>query len=336
MKRPWLLPLVPVYGAGLWMKQRLAAEPKRLQWPVVSIGSLSAGGAGKTPIVLALAKLLEQDGYTADVLSRGYGRSSNAIAAVDPGGTAEVFGDEPLLLAKTGLRVWVGANRFEAGTIAEACREHPYVEVERRVHLLDDGFQHRQLARALDLVVLTAADLEDCLLPAGNLREPLRQLRRAGAIVLREEEAERLRPLVRQLAGEVPLWIVRRHIVVSRRSIKPLAFCGIAHPEVFFTMLQAADVQLAGQVSFRDHHPYQQADIKRLLAKATRGGADGFVTTEKDAVKLDASMREQLEASGPVEAVQLITTWIDEEAVLQTVAETLRRALLLGVSRQPG
>ncbi len=321
MKRPWLLPLVPVYGAGLWMKRRFEGEPKRLQWPVISVGSLSAGGAGKTPVVLALAELLGRAGYGVDVLSRGYGRKSKVVGLADPSGTAAEFGDEPLLLARAGLRVWVGADRFAAGSLAEepTSQNRDMGHPMPKLHLLDDGFQHRRLARALDVVLLTALDVEDCLLPAGNLREPLGRLRAAGAVVLREEESERLMPVVRRLAGEVAVWVVRRRIAVEGASKKPLAFSAIARPEGFVQMLTASGVEWVGGIRFADHHRYNEADSQWLLKEATRLHADGFVTTEKDAVKMDAAMRTRLETVGPVAVARLTASFLEEAMVLRQI-----------------
>jgi len=122
-RRPWAWPLVPLYAAVLRAKEALRGEPKRLAWPVVSVGSISAGGAGKTPVVIALARLLRKHGRQVDVLSRGYGREGSAIGLVDVKrlDAATFFGDEPVLIAlATGLGVWVGADRFAAGQLAEA------------------------------------------------------------------------------------------------------------------------------------------------------------------------------------------------------------------------
>ena len=122
-RRPWAWPLVPVYAAVLRAKESLRGEPKKLAWPVVSVGSISAGGAGKTPVVIALARLLRKHGRQVDVLSRGYGREGSAIGVVDvqKPDAAKLFGDEPVLIAlATGLGVWVGADRFAAGQLAEA------------------------------------------------------------------------------------------------------------------------------------------------------------------------------------------------------------------------
>ena len=318
--RPWLLPLVPLYGAGLWVARRFEGNAKRLVQPVVSVGSLSAGGAGKTPVVAALATLLMRKGYAVDVLSRGYGRSSGAVIRVDPDGDAARFGDEPLLLAReTGAAIYVGANRYAAGLLAE--REAK--DRMQLIHLLDDGFQHRRLARGLDLVLLTAEDARDLLLPAGNLREPLRVLREAGAVVLREEEASMLRPLVARLAGaEMPAWTIRRQLKVPTGVPVPgqlLAFCGIARPESFFSMVRAQGIFLTETIAFRDHEPYGDWQIQVLLNKAVRSGADGFVTTEKDAVKLSKPMLARLEARGPVNVARLTVSFVEEAMVLQRI-----------------
>ena len=162
---------MPLYAAGLAAKDGLRAagalRVSKLKWPVVSIGSLSAGGAGKTPVVIALADLLRPRGWNVDVLSRGYGRKESGVARVtaDSADAAIRFGDEPVLIARHArVPVWVGDERFAAGTAAEAASP----QQQRGVHLLDDGFQHWQLARTVDIVLVTADDLDDALLPGGQ------------------------------------------------------------------------------------------------------------------------------------------------------------------------
>ncbi len=316
MRRPWALPLLPLYWLGQRASDFLATrrQPKRLTNPVVSVGSLSAGGAGKTPVVIALATLLQQHGLTVDVLSRGYGRGSGAIEQVDPTGPAIRFGDEPLEMAQAGLDVYVGADRFEAGTLAEASHHDPNTP---HVHLLDDGFQHRQLWRTLNVVLLTLADAQDWLLPVGNLREPLSALRRAHVIVLREEEAQQLQPLAARLTG-VPVWIIRRtlHLPPSTPP-RLLAFCGIARPETFFANLRATPRDLVGAVTFPDHQRYRREDLDRLVAAALASRAEGLVTTAKDAVKLTPADRILLERAGPLTIARLQVTFVDETQVWQ-------------------
>jgi tetraacyldisaccharide 4'-kinase len=314
MKRPLLLPLVPLYAAALRWKRRFAVEPKRLARPVISVGSLSAGGAGKTPVVAALAELLARHGYTVDVLSRGYGRASSEVERVDVAGGAERFGDEPLLLARlTGAPVYVGADRYAAGVMAEG----DAAAGGTQVHLLDDGFQHRRLFRDLDVVLLTQADVDDWLLPAGNLREPLSWLRDADVVVLREEEETALRPVVGRLAGaEKEIWVIRRRLEIATAAQRPVVFCGIARAEGFFSMLRGEGVAAAGTVAFGDHHRYEDRDVARLIEEAGRSGADGFITTEKDAVKITDRMRTRLETVGPVVVARLAVAFAGESAVL--------------------
>lgn len=298
------MPLVPLWWAGTAVKNALydagLLRVRKLDTPVISVGSLSAGGAGKTPVVLMLARLLQAGGITADVLSRGYGRSSGVAEEVDPAGIVTRFGDEPVEMARTGLRVFVGAERFEAGELAEA-------KGEAQVHLLDDGFQHRRLARSLNVVLLTRADVEDVLLPAGNLRENLSSLKRADVLIVREEDVAGLKAYC---AGEV--WVIRRRLVFSAAGpIQPLAFCGVARPEGFFTMLEEAGCELAGQVVFADHYAYSDEDFAKLVETARQEGADGFVTTAKDSVKISDGARRRLEAVGPVCIAQLRAELLD-------------------------
>ncbi len=320
MRRPLLLPLVPVYRAGQMLANALRPRPRELSWPVISVGSLSAGGAGKTPVVRMLAFLLAAHGVGCDVLSRGYGRGSGVVERVDPAGDAGRFGDEPMELARAGVEVWVGVERLAAGQAAEAEAASHGRDVEnpsRTVHLLDDGFQHRRLGRTLDVVLLTLADSRDCLLPAGNLREPLDALRRADVLVVREEEAEALAPWVR---GRT-CWLIRRTMRLPPDAPeRPVAFCGIARPETFFSGLAGIGVEVAGRVSFPDHYLYKGEDIDRLVAAAEHTGAGGFVTTAKDAVKLTDGMRRRL---GRLAVANLEVMPADPEAVWGRLREAL-------------
>ena len=275
-------PLSALYGAGIRIRNRLydrgRFRVRSLQAPVVSIGSISAGGAGKTPFLIMLGELLQECGVAFNVLSRGYGRRTNGVALVDPAGSPEEFGDEPLLIArKVGVPVVVGEDRYAAGQLAEEKFGLP-------VHLLDDGFQHRGLARDFDIVLITERDLRDSLLPGGRLREPLSSLSRASAIVLIGDVH----------CDEIPrrdgqnVWRVSRSIVPPPTSESCFAFCGIARPQNFFAELGAAGDCLTGTREFRDHHAYTSADVESLLRSRQQSGAAAFVTTEKDAVNLGA------------------------------------------------
>jgi tetraacyldisaccharide 4'-kinase len=246
-----------------------------LQGAVVSVGNVSAGGSGKTPFVLLLGELLQARGIKFDVLSRGYGRGSRGVLLVDPGGLPQQFGDEPLLIArKLRVPVIVGEARYEAGKFAES-------RFGAQMHLLDDGFQHRGLARDFDIVLVTQQDANDRLLPAGRLREPLSSLRRADAIVLTSGAPPEMFPL----AGK-EVWRLRRGIVPKDIPPRPVVFCGIARPENFMLQLRAANVEAVAHAFYRDHHAYSESDVRELISLKQSSEAGGFVTTEKDAINL--------------------------------------------------
>jgi tetraacyldisaccharide 4'-kinase len=246
-----------------------------LQGAVVSVGNLSAGGSGKTPFVLLLGELLKARGIKFDVLSRGYGRSSKGVRLVDPAGLPCEFGDEPLLIArKLHVPVIVGEDRYEAGCFAES-------KFGSQLHLLDDGFQHRALARDFDVVLVTPQDASDKLLPAGRLRESLRSLWRADAVVLASGASPESFPLENKL-----VWRVRRGIVPVNVPMRPVVFCGIARPQNFVLQLRTANIEPVAEAFYRDHHSYTEKDVRELLELKQRSDAGGFVTTEKDAVNL--------------------------------------------------
>jgi tetraacyldisaccharide 4'-kinase len=278
-----LSPLSPIYGAVVSTRNTLydhrVLRTSSLQAPVISVGNLSTGGSGKTPFVILLGELLKRRGILFDVLSRGYGRKTRGTLLVDPGGLSRDFGDEPLLIARRlNMPVIVGESRYEAGQFAEA-------KIGPQIHLLDDGFQHRRLARDFDIVLVTPDDARDRLLPSGRLREPLHSLRRADAVVLTSGAAPEAFPL----AGKI-VWRLRRGIALQKTDqnipSRPLVFCGIARPQNFLLQLRAAGIDPAAQAFFRDHHAYTEKDIRDLRQLRQRSEAGGFITTEKDAVNL--------------------------------------------------
>jgi len=299
-------PISAIFAAGVALRNALydrgVFKVHKLARPVVSIGNISVGGSGKTPFVIALGELLQQRGIEFDVLSRGYGRRSTEIAVVDPNGTPEQFGDEPLLIArKLRAPVIVGADRYQAGLLAEK-------RFSSKLHLLDDGFQHRRLHRDFDIVLLPAEDQRGTLLPTGRLREPLSALKRADAIVLPEP-------------AETPLhaksvWRARRQMEIAADG-RLIAFCGIARPQQFFDALQTARQEIAGTLAFGDHHRYAQRDIDRLLALKNQTGAAGFVTTEKDAINLGT-------LSAQLQPLRTATLRIDLESHDTVMAEMLK------------
>jgi tetraacyldisaccharide 4'-kinase len=316
--RPLLAPLAPLYRLAVDFRElRLAKgwEPvRRLARPVVSIGNLSVGGAGKTPLAIALARAITRRGVAVDVLSRGYGRSSTQAARVDPEGTAAEFGDEPLLITRAiGLPVYVARQRYLAGQMAEA------EEFQKTIHLLDDGFQHRQLHRDIDIVLVSKADLDDCLLPWGNLREPLQALRRASILAVpADEPATETR--LRAMGFTGPLWRIRRRMDIPSIDGPVVAFCGIARPAQFFSGVEQAGLRIAGRKAFADHHRYALADLLALAKMASAAGAV-LITTEKDAARI-GTLRRQMPV--PLLAAGLRSEIEDEDAAIDWLLNRLQ------------
>jgi tetraacyldisaccharide 4'-kinase len=335
MKRPWLAPLIPFYAAGVAlrdMRLKNGWEPtRRLRFPVISIGNLSAGGSGKTPLTIALANLLTAHGIHVDVLSRGYGRRNNHSIRVRPDGTVEEFGDEPLLIARrANVPVYVAKQRHEAGLLAEAeIKASGRLDSRRGLlaaaHILDDGFQHRQLARNIDILMMSRADWHDHLLPGGNLREPLAAIRRATVIAIPAGEAE-LRTELKASGWRGPIWRLHRRMTVPQVEGPVGAFCGIARPEQFFAGLSAAGLTLTSTTAFPDHHGYTQRDIERLQSTARAGKATALITTEKDQVRL-AELAASASASLSFKTVKLSIEIEDEKKVVDWLTAQLTGAL---------
>ena len=302
-----------IFGGAVRLRNSLydsgTLSARRLQGPVISVGNVSVGGSGKTPFVILLGELLKSRGIAFDVLSRGYRRQTRGAVIVDPAGLPRDFGDEPLLIARRlQCPVVLGELRYEAGCLAEQ-RFGP------RLHLLDDGFQHRQLARDFDIVLVTPDDARDRLLPAGRLREPLTALGRADAVVL----SSGADPAAFPLEGK-PTWRIRRSIVTDNLPAHPVVFCGIARPQAFFAQLRKAGVDLAAEVVFADHHAYAEKDLRDLQYLAEQNHAGGFVTTEKDAVNLAGYMS----SLRPLAVVPVKLAWPDASLALDFILETLK------------
>lgn len=305
----WLTPIASVYerlvrGRNWGYRSGLLAT-RRLACPVISVGNLTVGGAGKTPAVAAIARKLQAAGRRVVILSRGYGgRHPGGLAVVSDYEAVRLgpakAGDEPYLLARSlpGIPVVIGKARARAG-------EQAYQQFTPDLFLLDDGFQHRALARDLDILLINAPNPwgSGHLFPRGSLREPIRELRRAHLIILsRVDEARDIQPLVafiRQLHPQVPIltaihegrgwWDVNQGQRLDPAGIPdgPLyAFCGIAYPQSFFFRLSVLGLHLAGVRAFADHHRFSAADLHALEAAARATGAKALVTTEKDAVRL--------------------------------------------------
>ncbi len=280
----WLLsPIGWIYGAiTAW---RMGRPGVRAGIPVICIGNLTAGGAGKTPTVLMLAKALEERGESPFVVSRGYGGRLAGPVRVEPERmTAAECGDEPLLLAAR-LPVIVSRDRLAGARLAEA--------QGATLVLLDDGLQNPRLAKDCTIAVVDAGQgLGNGLcLPAGPLRAPVAaQMRHVDAVLLIGDS-----PVSTLAGGEKPMFrarIVPDPEAVARLAGRPLlAFAGIGRPEKFFATLRDAGLDLVATRSFADHHPFTDAEIAALRADAAAAGL-ALVTTEKDAARLPPKARD--------------------------------------------
>lgn len=291
--------------ARVWAYSRGVLRARSLRGPVVSVGNLTTGGTGKTPLVAFLARTLKEAGFQPVILSRGYrGRAESSVGLVSDGHRIlcryEECGDEPYLLARKlpGVPIVVGRNRYRAGRMVE--RLNP-----RAVYVLDDGFQHLALRRDLNVVLLDGTDPfgGGKLLPAGRLREPPSALRRADlAVITRAHlplDRRGIQDAVRRENPHLPVFYFGHRPVGLRdvrteeefgldpfRGRRVLALAGVGNPRVLVRDLEAAGMEVAAEAFFRDHHPFSPSDLKGVWKRVEEVGAQAVITTEKDAVRL--------------------------------------------------
>ena len=274
------------------------ARRRRLDRPVISVGNLSMGGTGKTPVVGAIVEWLLANGERPAVLSRGYARTNavDGVVVVSDGAavlaTLDRSGDEPLMLARRFPRavVCVSPDRFLSGALAER-------RLGATVHVLDDGFQHVGLARDLDVLVTTVGEIpQGRVIPRGRLRESMDAAARAHILVVNGATAG---------AAAAEAWTlgISQSCGMERRLAEPvrtangepriptrvLAVAGIAHPSRFADALKIAGWQVADGLSFPDHHRYSASDIERIEKARAAANADAVFTTDKDAVRFEVN-----------------------------------------------
>lgn len=326
-------------GEGLGLRRR-----DRLPVPVISVGNLSVGGTGKTPMTQLLCRRLQASGRRVAVLSRGHGGEGHSVRLVSgtDGGVllpANQVGDEPHLLARTlpGVPVFVGKDRRLSGRAA--LRQFGLDAL-----ILDDGFQFWQLGRDLDIVLLDARRPfgNGFPLPRGLLREPKRHLARAGMVVitrsggLSEPQRSVLVEQVRHLAPAAPLFFADHRAVGLvpagdlGSQVRPLetlpgtsvfAVSAIAQPSSFVEMLEGAGARVVGRRDWGDHHKFSPEQAKDVLEEAVGTGAEAVVMTEKDAVKWPAS---SLSAEMPTYALRIEMALENEAEFMRTILTTLR------------
>jgi 3-deoxy-D-manno-octulosonic-acid transferase len=335
-----LWPLAQIWAATSdWQQRRKIAHARGLETPVVSVGGISMGGAGKTPMVDYLAERLREGGLHPAILTRGYRRRSiETSILVEAGEPAPVSftGDEAQIFVQSGFaHSGIGADRFVTGRLLEQ-RYRP------DIFLLDDGFQHTRLRRDLDLVLIDALNPfgGGAVFPLGYLREPLSALARAGAFVIMRVAPEReYAGILRQLHAvnpKAPVFRARleRRYWVDFRTRQPqhstgapvAAFCGLANPASFWGTLRSLGLQPVFHWAFGDHHHYACAQVERLAAQAKMHGSSVLLTTEKDAMNLPESTAALLEQAG-VEVYWLkIGVHVEEEdQLLELIASKMHQ-----------
>lgn len=304
-----LTPLAAGYAAAGRLRQTVT-RPYRAPVPVICIGAATVGGAGKTPVALALGRHLAAAGRQVHFLTRGYGGQAKGPVRVDPAlHDANAVGDEPLLLAQV-APCWVARDRPAGARAAVAAGAD--------VIIMDDGFQNPALAKDLALLVIDGAQGfgNGRILPAGPLREPVgRALARADAVILIGADQTGLTDLL----SAKPLLAARLvpdHATHRLTGQRLLAFAGIGRPEKFFESLWAIGVDLAATATFPDHHPYTVQEVQGLCDQARRLGARP-VTTAKDAVRLPPSLRPR------VHIAEIELEWSDASALETVLAPVL-------------
>lgn len=297
---PALWTLSQLWNMGSkWKLRRYEKHAKHLHTPVVSIGGISMGGVGKTPMVAYLSEALRRRGLHPAILTRGYRRRSIAASVLIEAGESvpvSVTGDEGQILIHAGnAHAGIGADRWTTGKLLERIYKPD-------VFLLDDGFQHRRLARDLDIVLIDALNpfAGGAVFPLGRLREPLSALSRADAFVIVRAVPDRdyrgIRDRLRALNPRAPIfraamepryWINHRIQQPGHPPEGPVtAFCGLGNPMSFWETLKALRIRPAFAWEFEDHHRYRCNELQRLAAQARMHGSNVLLTTEKDAMNL--------------------------------------------------
>ncbi len=280
-----LLPFSLLYRLAATL-DREHAKPRRAPLPVIAIGNVTAGGAGKTPTTLALIPLLQALGHTPHILTRGYGGANLTAHRVSETDSWQHVGDEALLLAQA-APTWVGSNRLASAIAAAAAGA--------TILLCDDALQHHALHKDITLLVIDGpyGIGNGQLLPAGPLRETLQSAiaRCDTAIIIGDD--------THQLASKIPLPTHHAKLQPAAdttwlKGKKILAFAGIGRPEKFFTTLRDLGAELVETIAFGDHHAYSESDIENIITRAQSLNAQA-ITTAKDAVKIPPHLREKIQ-----------------------------------------
>ncbi|MBI3653388.1 MAG: tetraacyldisaccharide 4'-kinase [Acidobacteria bacterium] len=312
-------------------------KAKRLDAFVISVGNLTLGGTGKTPIVNYIARYLKREDRAAAILTRGYGRASKGRRVLNwpdkkaagearkhpPEARYQEFGDEPLMLARAlpDVPIVIDRNRYESGLFAQQ-------EFHTEVMILDDGYQHLALERDLNILLLDATDPFGAfeMVPFGRLREPLYGLKRADVVIITRadkpfDQAQTVAIIKLFCGAQIPILYFYSTITTLRLLTtnevyaasefvgwNVVVMCGIGNPQAFSEDLLGVGINIAAEHFFQDHHPYTQADMDSAVQLTAELGADAIITTEKDATRLAGLLHGDI----PIYAAQLEIASDDE------------------------
>jgi tetraacyldisaccharide 4'-kinase len=316
-------------------------KQRKLDATVISVGNLTLGGAGKTPMVDYIARYLKSEGHSVAVLTRGYARESSGMRVLNDPTTGIVavesyreFGDEPLMLARSlpDIPIIVNKHRFDGGRFAE-------LQFRSEVLVLDDGYQHLGLARDLNILLIDATDALGGfeMPPFGRLREPLYGIKRADAIIItradRPFDQGQTQAVIKYYCGDkVPVMYFYSTITRLRHLASGETYdstdlagwniavaCGIANPHAFSEDILQVGMNIVSESFFADHHAFKQEDLDRIARDAREAGAGAIVTTEKDAVRLEGLTHGDI----PIYAAQLEIQSEDEVRLKSLLLRTV-------------
>lgn len=340
--RKLLLPFSLLYGIAValrnWFFDKQILKKAKVDMPVLSVGNISVGGVGKTPLVELLIEKISAS-RQCGVVSRGYGRTSTGTIVVSDGNgnlaSVEQSGDEPSQLARKfpNAIVVVSEQRVSGA--------HKAIELGATAIVLDDGFQHQYLHRDLNIAVVTAREIleGDWLLPAGNRREPVSSLKRADIVIVSrcddramfDSAEEKLKRFGKAIAGiQTKLKSFNRVLSNQKKGIKEIqgkgvvTFSGIGHPESFERMLKQSGAEIIEHFAFSDHHWYEDEDMRRVENAFENDKADFIITTEKDAMRLQEKFSESFVKRLPVYTAEIRQEFLVGENLLdELLTQTL-------------
>ena len=310
---PLTIPLSLIYGCFVWIRNnfyergwiKIAAFNK----PIISVGNITTGGTGKTPLVIYLAQILQKNGKKPGIISRGYGRKSEGLHVVHDGKklitNVEIAGDEPFLMGRIlkNIPIIVSKNRING---IKKLIDYYFIDII----IMDDGFQHRRVKRDLDILTVSINDTtkQYRLLPWGNLREPLKNVNRADYLIYTKTENYKIpdihiniQPFIKSkylISSLLPV-LMKYNNSVYHKTLLPrgsvFAFCGIADPKSFIKSAEALSLHIKGSRFYKDHQNYTESVIQKLTKQISLNNIKQVVTTEKDMVKLPESFLSEFE-----------------------------------------